>query len=131
MQAHIKRLLCCLLLLPEPVHERAHLAQVLLACARTNQASKALAAFDLLRAHPHAPPSAPLEPPALRALVLAVGKAAGSGGGGGGAGSGGSGGAGPCADAAELANRLAGPPPAATTLPFAPPPPKPIRASAA
>ena len=67
--------------------------QVVLACARTNKAAKALAAFDLLRVHPRIPPSAPLEPPALRALVLAVGKAAGSGSGAG-AGSGGAGGGG-------------------------------------
>ena len=67
--------------------------QVVLACARTNQAAKALAAFDLLRVHPRTPPTAPLEPPALRALVLAVGKAAGSGSGGGGGGGAGSGGA--------------------------------------
>ena len=79
--------------------------QVVLACARTNQATKALAAFDLLRVHPRTPPSAPLEPPALRALVLAVGKAAGSGSGGG-AGSGGAGGGGTAVVSAAQATAL-------------------------
>ena len=78
---------------PAPI-PLSRVMQVVLACARTNQAAKALAAFDLLRVHPRTPPTAPLEPPALRALVLAVGKAAGSGSGGGGGGGAGSGGAG-------------------------------------
>ncbi len=65
--------------------ERPLIGQIVLACARTNQPAKALGAFDALREHPETNAAAPLEPAVLRALVLAVGKAAAGAGAGAGA----------------------------------------------